>query len=60
MWEVVEAKARKIGVVKAKERENKERTKIKEREKRTEEEKAEKGKDNRSKESSRGVGNLGQ
>ena len=57
-YEKVEAKAMKIGVIKAKERGNKRRIREEEREKRTEKEKAEKEEDNESKESDRGVGNL--
>ena len=52
MWKAVETEIRKIRLVKAEEKTSKERT-------RTEEEKTEKEKDNGSKESSRGVENLG-
>ena len=49
MWKVVENKVRKIGMVETKIRRNK---------RRIEEEKVKRGKDNRNKESSKGIGNL--
>ena len=58
MWEAVETSTREVGVGKAKERRSEERSREKERRKKEEEE-AEKGKDNRDKESSRGMRDMG-
>ena len=58
MWEIVETGAREIGVEKAERRRSKEKSQEKEREKGIEE-KTEKRKDNRDKESGRGMRDMG-
>jgi len=58
MWEAVEASTREVGMGETEERGSKGRSREEERRERQKEE-VEKGEDSRSKESSRGVGDMG-
>jgi len=58
MWEAVEASTKKVGIEEAEGRRSKGGSRKEERRERQKEE-AEKGEDSRSKESSRGVGDIG-